>query len=250
MISVCMATYNGARFIREQIDSILPQLGTEDELIVSDDGSTDGTLEILAEYVAADARVKVLHHIPHAEYSGHERATANFENALRNASGEYIFLADQDDVWHGDKVSVCIKKLEEYDFVVHGMNRMDWQGNLNKSNTPIHIPKNWVAHILRMRLYGCCMAFRKKVLSACLPFPKRLVGHDHWISALAIRFCTVSCIKQPLMNYREHPMSVSQNKKSSLLYKVSYRSALFFMVIRRIQRIKRGSCFDDVEKLR
>lgn len=238
MISVCMATYNGARFIREQIDSILLQLGADDELIVSDDGSTDGTLEILAEYATADARVRVLHHIPNPRYSGHERATANFENALRNASGKYIFLADQDDVWHGDKVSVCIKKLEEYDFVVHGMNRMDWQGNLNKSNTPVHIPKNWVAHILRMRLYGCCMAFRKKLLSACLPFPKRLVGHDHWISALAIRFCTVSCIKQPLMNYREHPMSVSQNKKSSLLYKVSYRSALFFMIARRIQYLE------------
>ncbi|MDE6244280.1 MAG: glycosyltransferase [Treponemataceae bacterium] len=235
MISVCMATYNGERFIREQIDSILPQLSTEDELIISDDGSTDGTLGILAGYTAANARVKVLHHVPNSGYSGHERATANFENALRNASGEYIFLADQDDVWHSNKVSICIKELEKCDFVVHGMNRMDCQGKLNKSSTPLHIPKNWVAHILRMRLYGCCMAFRKKVLSVCLPFPKKLVGHDYWISALTIRFCTVSCIQQPLINYREHSMSVSQNKKSSCLYKVSYRAALFFMIIRRIQ---------------
>ena len=238
MISVCMATYNGARFIREQIDSILPQLGAENELIISDDGSTDGTLGILAEYATADARVKVLHHVSCSRYSGHERATANFENALRHASGEYIFLSDQDDVWHSEKVSVCIKELGKYDFVVHGMNRMDCQGKLNKSGMSVHIPKNCVIHILRMRLYGCCMAFRRKLLSACLPFPKRLVGHDHWLSALAIRFCTVSCIQRPLINYREHPMSVSQNKKSSCLYKVSYRAALFFMIIRRIQYLE------------
>lgn len=241
MISVCMATCNGERFIKEQIDSILPQLSADDELIVSDDGSTDGTLGILAEYTAAESRIKVLHHVPNSKYSGHERASANFENALRHANGEFIFLSDQDDVWHSDKICICMKRLENYDFVVHGMNRMECQGNFRKTAAPVHIPKSWILHILNMKLYGCCMAFRKKLLAICLPFPKKLVGHDYWISTLAIRFCTVSCIQQPLVNYREHSMSVSQNKKSSLLYKAAYRTVLLSMIVKRIQFVKSGA---------
>lgn len=106
MISVCMATYNGGRFIKEQIDSILPQLSQYDELIVSDDGSTDRTLEIIASY--KDERIKVFHH----QKTGNKYyptlkvcySTNNFENALKQAKGDYIFLCDQDDIWEKNKV--------------------------------------------------------------------------------------------------------------------------------------------------
>ncbi len=239
MTSVCMATYNGARFIKEQVDSILPQLGANDELIVSDDGSTDGTLEILAEYAAADGRVKVLHHEKNPKYSGHEKATANFENALRHSSGDRIFLSDQDDVWLPEKVSVCLKYLKDFDFVCHGMNRIDELGNANQFECVAEIPKNWIFNIMNMKLRGCCFAFSRDVLDACLPFPQKLVGHEYWISAIAIRFFRAFTIRQPLINYREHSMSVSQGKKTSLLYKVSYRMKLFLSVAGRIQRLNK-----------
>ena len=83
MVSVCMAVYNGEKFIREQIDSILPQLGPTDELIVSDDGSKDRTLEILSSY--QDARITILK-------SNSKNIIKNFENALKNAKGEVIFF--------------------------------------------------------------------------------------------------------------------------------------------------------------
>ena len=109
MISVCMATYNGERYIKRQIDSILYQLGEDDELIISDDGSTDRTLEIIKKY--NDSRIKIYEHIKKAELSKVKKlrnfyyATSNFENALIHSRGEYIFLADQDDIWESEKVT-------------------------------------------------------------------------------------------------------------------------------------------------
>ena len=87
-ISVCMASYNEAKYIREQLESILCQLSEDDEIIVSDDGSTDGTIDIIMSY--HDNRVKVLHHIS-SPGSSFVKATRNFENALLHAHGDYIF---------------------------------------------------------------------------------------------------------------------------------------------------------------
>ena len=88
MISVCIATYNGEKYLAEQLDSILLQVSEEDELIISDDGSTDGTIDIIMSY--HDNRVKVLHHIS-SPGSSFVKATRNFENALLHAHGDYIF---------------------------------------------------------------------------------------------------------------------------------------------------------------
>ena len=89
-ISVCIATFNGEKFIQEQIQSILPQLGEDDEIVVSDDGSTDRTMEILELF--KDKRIRLLVN------EGKHGFIWNFENALRKAKGDVIFLCDQDDI--------------------------------------------------------------------------------------------------------------------------------------------------------
>ena len=130
MISVCMATYNGERFIKEQIDQILPQLSQDDELIISDDGSTDRTLEIIASY--KDERIKVFHH----QKKGNKYyptlslcySTSNFENALQQAKGDYIFLSDQDDIWEKNKVKICVELLRNYDYVIHNFSVINENG--------------------------------------------------------------------------------------------------------------------------
>lgn len=92
MISVCIATYNGEKYLEEQLDSILPQLDSRDELIISDDGSKDATLAIIKRYTAQDQRIKF--------FKGPGKGViANFEFAINQSQGEFIFLADQDDVW-------------------------------------------------------------------------------------------------------------------------------------------------------
>ena len=91
MISVCIATYNGEKYIKEQLLSILPQLGKKDEVIISDDHSTDNTLDIVKGL--NDNRIKIVMNNREKGY------TSNFENALSYAIGDYIFLSDQDDIW-------------------------------------------------------------------------------------------------------------------------------------------------------
>ena len=107
MISVCIATYNGARYIGEQLASILKQLSAEDEVVVSDDGSTDGTLDIVRSF--NDRRIRIV------DGPRRHSPTLNFEWALRNAKGEYIFLADQDDVWLPDKLKAATDMLRGYE---------------------------------------------------------------------------------------------------------------------------------------
>src|SRR5689334_3167479 len=109
-ISVCLATYNGADFVVEQLESILCQLGPDDEVVVSDDSSTDGTVERIVGL--GDRRVTVHRNETNLGYS------KNFENALRLSTGDVVFVADQDDVWLPDKVATMVQALETHDLVV------------------------------------------------------------------------------------------------------------------------------------
>lgn len=119
-----MATYNGERYIRQQLDSILACLSAGDELVVSDDGSTDGTLGILASYAGrSTVGIRVID-------GPHRGVIANFDNALRNAKGDFIFLSDQDDVWHPDKVEKVMAAFAKSDcgIVVHDARLVDGGG--------------------------------------------------------------------------------------------------------------------------
>ena len=113
LISVCMATYNGGRFIKEQIDSILAQEleeGQRLEIVVSDDNSTDNSIAIVEAY--RDDRIKIFRHEPHAPYRHYNAlmsASKNFENAVMHASGDVIFLSDQDDVWYPHKIKTMLR---------------------------------------------------------------------------------------------------------------------------------------------
>ena len=113
-VSVAMAAYNGLPYIREQVISILKNLTAEDELVISDDGSTDKTPEFLAELAKEDARVRVVQ----GPGSGIKK---NFENALKHCLGNYIFLADQDDIWADDKVEkmMCVFETKDVSLVMH-----------------------------------------------------------------------------------------------------------------------------------
>ena len=122
MISVCLATYNGQRFIKRQMTSILSQIGEEDEVVVSDDGSTDDTLTILRDL--NDSRIRII------DGAHRHSPTWNFEKALEKARGEYIFLSDQDDVWMPEKVSVTMKYLQQYDCVVSDNVIVDAEGSV------------------------------------------------------------------------------------------------------------------------
>lgn len=119
MISVCIATHNGAKYIKEQIDSILSQIGPDDEIIVSDDGSTDATIDIIRSY--DDARINVYYYDSSMMATAFplDKPTHNFENALSKAKGDIIFLSDQDDIWMEGKVKTMVDALKDFHLVIH-----------------------------------------------------------------------------------------------------------------------------------
>ncbi len=102
MLTVCIATYNGEKYIRQQLESILKQISETDEIIISDDGSKDRTLDIVKEI--GDKRICVYNHIKRKAKFNIDYATANFENALTKAKGDIINISDQNKVWMDNKV--------------------------------------------------------------------------------------------------------------------------------------------------
>lgn len=220
MISVCMATYNGSKYIKEQIDSILCQLSADDELIISDDGSKDDTCAIIEGY--HDSRIKLLHNKKRHGYVG------NFENALVQVKGDYIFLSDQDDVWMQNKVVVMSKYLETYDLVTHNALIVDGEGkSLGKSYFDcMHNRSGFFANFLETRHLGCCMAFNRAVLSKALPFVSYNRGHDYWIGCVAdLAFKTIF-IGDELVHYRRHGGNASpssEKSKSTIWKKINKR---------------------------
>ena len=229
MISVCMATYNGAKYIREQVSSILPQLGDGDELIVSDDGSTDDTLSVLKEF--CDSRIRVF-----PNQTGRHGVVPNFENALRHAKGDIIFFSDQDDIWTKNKVEAMVKALQNADLVVHDALIMDKDGNVSDVNyfslRPPH--RGYWSNLYKNSFMGSCMAFRTSLLSKVLPFPKHILWHDMWIGLVASRVGSVKFINDKLLYYRRHGDNVSATGEKSTFSKrkqLEYRIQMLYYSI-------------------
>lgn len=242
MISVCMATYNGERFIKEQIDSILPQLSKDDELIISDDGSTDRTLEIIASY--KDERINVFHHKKNPEYAKikHSRnfyyATSNFENALKQAKGDYIFLSDQDDVWMPNKVQKMIPKLKEFDCVMSNYNIIDASGRIISTMVfdNLKLKNSYLFNLIKTPFLGCLIGFNQEVLNRILPFPKKLISHDLWIGCIACKKFNMTFINEALVAHRKHTCNtsnVTEKSKNPFFMKIFYRLKLLINLINR-----------------
>ena len=155
-ISVALAAYNGEKYIGEQIESILPQLGRDDEIVVSDDNPAGKTRAAVEFYSAYDGRVR------YVEGTG-EGVCRNFENAILNCSGDVIFLCDQDDVWLPNKVERVMKAIENgADVVLHDAMMTD--GELNVTDESFFSlngsKRGFVRNFLKNSYMGCCMAFR------------------------------------------------------------------------------------------
>lgn len=232
-----MAAYNGEKFIKEQIDSILNQLGTNDELIISDDGSTDDTLNIIGN--CRDPRIKLFHNkLKHG-------VIHNFENALKQASGDYIFLADQDDVWLSGRVQKVREHLDLGNHLVLVNAKI-----IDKENNTLQdsfFEVNRTSHGFWRNLWkngflGCCMAFRKEVYPFILPFPRVIPMHDWWIglSVLSYRKSYVF-VEEPLHAYRKHGNNKTDSgNKSNAPYWLRLKNRvilLLFVIIRHFQNI-------------
>ena len=236
MITVCIATFNGEKYIREQLNSILFQLSLQDEVIVSDDGSIDDTISIIKSF--NDNRIKIIDGV-------HRHSpTLNFENVLHHAQGDYIFLSDQDDVWKTNKVATCMKWLQKYDCVISNAEVTDEHLNILFPSLfkLLHVSKNKIYNALWKNGYtGCCMAFTRCVKDAALPFPKDIPMHDIWIGNVAAFLYKVKFIDDKLIYFRRHSLTISCNGKGSRysLYKrLMFRVSIVKNIILLIHKIK------------
>lgn len=239
MISVCMGTYNGQKYIKEQIDSIISQLGIDDELVISDDHSSDGTVDIIKSY--NDSRIRFyLNELQPG-------VTHNFENALLKSKGDIIFLADQDDVWLPGKLSRMVQFMKNggYDVVECNCSLTDSNMNIIKEQyydeNFLQVKSVW-ANFVRNSWLGCCMAFNRSFLEASLPFPKHVIAHDLWLCMFAQLHFKCGYMSDVLHLYRRHDNTVSfAGKKStnSLLFKIKYRIYLAWHLLLRSFSLKK-----------
>lgn len=230
-ISVCLTTYNGAGFIREQLVSILSQLDYNDEVLIADDGSTDNTVAIVD--AMDDPRLRWV------AIGGNLGVVKNFERVLLEAKGDYIFLSDQDDIWLPGKVETTIAALRDSILVVTDCHVVD--ANLKQITESFFDSRKSGAgilkNIIRNSYLGCCMAFHKGLLSDAMPMPANVPMHDMWLGLIAETKGKVCFLPRPLLLYRRHGNNVSPTAEKSdfsLYRKISYRVRLCYLLFCRL----------------
>lgn len=227
MISVCMATYNGAKYIRSQVESILEQLRPMDELVVCDDGSSDETVAILL--ICGDDRIRV-HQNPMR--LGHVR---NFERAMSLARGDYIFLSDQDDVWVPGRVHDMMGVMKAHPqalLVSSNFDLIDEKGAETGEFRGLGPVKRlrWlqVAAIFagKAPYYGCTFLMRREALRYCLPIPADIESHDIWFALVTSALGRVVNLPGSTLQHRLHGSNVTVSSRRA--WKVVLRSRLVF----------------------
>jgi glycosyltransferase involved in cell wall biosynthesis len=230
-----MATFNGEKYIKEQINSILVQLFPDDELIISDDGSTDKTLNIIREF--DDKRIILV------ENKNTHGYVHNFENALKQSSGDYIFFSDQDDIWLPNKVEMMLPHLKADNFVISDAyitnDKLEINGRISSWRK---YKKGYIRNLYKSIYAGCTCAFTKRIKDYSLPFPStNYIQHDTWIGLLCELKFNVVNIEEPLILYRRHNNNTSGAGSKSIktpLFMIKYRTVLFIETLRRFMSRK------------
>lgn len=229
-VSVCIATYNGSKYIHRQLLSIIPQLNKNDEIVISDDNSTDETLLEVGK--VQDSRIKVIIN------EGKNGPVFNFENALKNATGKYIFLSDQDDIWESGRVENLLKILQVYDLVLTDCYVVD--NNLNIVHDSFFNVRNskrgfW-RNLLKNSYVGCCMAFRVDILTYALPFPQKIHMHDWWIGLLVELKGKVFFLNEQTIKYVRHGENFSPTGERgyNIYERLRNRAYMFINILNRL----------------
>lgn len=215
-IGIAVCTYNGARFLREQLDSLLAQTRRPAQIVISDDASSDDTPAILQDFAAragqAGIRVQVIRNAINLGY------VKNFESALRQIDTELVFLCDQDDVWHPTKLETYARVFAQRPGLrlLHSDARLVDAAGADLGTTLFdaiemtpaeraaeHAGQAFAQLLRRNLVTGATAAFRRGVLAAALPIPDGWI-HDEWIGLVAAAQGEVDCLEDKFIDYRQH----------------------------------------------
>jgi glycosyltransferase involved in cell wall biosynthesis len=217
LVSIVMTTYNGERFIQRQLDSIFAQTYTNFELIICDDRSSDNTFKILEENHNKHGFTLLQNEI-------NLGLVKNFEKVITLAKGDYIVLADQDDIWKKEKVEVLLKSIETHAslFVFSDASEL-----IDENDTIFHHSyyesKNLPDEAIDARVFylnnpatGCTTLFKKELIQYALPFPNEIKYHDWWLAYVASKYSPVISVKKALIQYRRHDANVTTVEKGEV----------------------------------
>jgi len=203
MISIAMATYNGEKYLRKQLDSIYNQTFKDFELVVCDDASTDSTVSILKEYHGQYG----LKYYINEKNLGYIK---NFEKAVSLCSGEYIALSDQDDIWVPEKLEILLKEIGSYSLICSDADLINETGDVFfysfRKYDNIYIPKEdkqFNNLFYSNFVTGCTCLFKKEILKEAFPFPDN-IPHDWWLAIHASLNQKIKYLYLSLVQYRQH----------------------------------------------
>lgn len=208
MVSVVMATYNGERFLREQLDSIYKQTYTNIEVVVADDCSTDDTVKILEEYGKSHGLIYTVN----GKNLGYSK---NFEKAFSLSKGKFVAFCDQDDIWHPEKIELLTKAIGDKFLAFCDAKIVDIKGDLiyASRNRALYtkLEKNLgvkYRYFVRSNALGCELLIRRDIFAKSLPLPENM-SHDGWALLIASMLKSEKYINKQLLDYRIHDKNVS-----------------------------------------
>lgn len=205
-IDILMATYNGEKYLAEQLDSIINQTYHNWNLLIRDDNSTDKTLEIIQNYHKKDKRIKIL-----KDNKGNLGIVRNFEELLKSSESEFIMFSDQDDIWVKNKLDMYLKMIEKIKnkgFMIHSDAILF---DKNKSNilkdtfiSKKAINKGLENVFFNYFVQGATILISKEIKNFILPFPKEVYLHDRYIHLISELFFERIFVNKALIYYRQH----------------------------------------------
>lgn len=205
-ITIALATYNGEKFLEEQLESLLMQSRHPDELVISDDCSSDCTMSIIKKFAnKAPFAVRLLINEKNLGYA------QNFSNALSHCTGDIVFISDQDDVWHPEKISRMLAYFDSEPSVQLLIHDLDYCKQDLSSIGQTKIERmSGVFDLQRKYVVGMATAIRAPFLKLCLPIPdKHGLAHDTWLHQCADAICGKKIIRDVLAKYRRHSSNVT-----------------------------------------
>ncbi len=206
-VSIAVCTYNGEKFLVEQLESLVNQTYQNLQIVVVDDCSTDQTSKILTDYQHKYDFIEVHYNTDNLGY------IKNFEKAIALCKGKYITLCDQDDIWHHDKIEILLAEFNDQDILIyHDSTLINEEGSLlgrNLSKTIGYISGRANRNLLLNNcIAGHAIMFRQNFITEIIPFPVT-IPHDHWLAYIALTIGNVKYLKQALVNYRQHTTTVT-----------------------------------------
>lgn len=229
LVSIAMASYNGERFIKEQLDSILNQTYPNIELVIVDDCSKDETITIIKKYQSNFSNIKLF------QNEINSGVTKTFEKAIQESKGDFIAISDQDDIWELNKIEILMNEIGNYDAVYSNSLLVDANGNsLNKSFTTIMNMKTYTCgapFLLSNSVPGHTILMKKAFVKKILPFPKDML-FDLWIGFCAAGNNGIKFVDKTLVKYRQHESNTigtrdSKNKKQKDKVQIQFEKKLF-----------------------